>query len=272
MTIGRATPMEEETKLRLDGDGDAAVDVRRVSSAIGTSSTGMDGAVTENGDAGAMSSSSAVVDRAFAAIGRGTVGLAAASAVALAVSGGVGGGWADGGFSGAASAPTGACGALSSERLRVARDVMMCNQENWREKCLANYDDEGGAFSYVDGPGLTKVRGKPAMERYLRNQFDFSRQYLSVEEEVCEADSYVATWSLDMLLGTGPLRNVQGISVLKFKPGSDKIVYHRDFLPDGPIWENAPIVGPLVKLQRQTYTSCMQSDVGCAKILGGVER
>lgn len=271
MTIGRATPMEEETKRRLDGDGAAAADVdddvRRVSSAIGTSSTEMDGTVTD----AVATSSSAVVDRAFAAIGRGTVGLAAASAVALAVSGGVGG-WADGGFSGAASAPTGACGALSSERLRVARDVMMCNQENWREKCLANYDDEGGAFSYVDGPGLTKIRGKPAMERYLRNQFDFSRQYLSVEEEVCEADSYVATWSLDMLLGTGPLRNVQGISVLKFKPGSDKIVYHRDFLPDGPIWENAPIVGPLVKLQRQTYTSCMQSDVGCAKILGGVER
>ena len=266
--------MEEETKRRMDGDGSGGAadddDVRRVSSALGTSSTAMDGAVTENGDTVAMSSSSeAVVDRAFAAIGRGTVGFVAASAVALAVSGD--GGWADGGFSGAASAPTGACGALSSERLRVARDVMMCNQENWREKCLANYDDEGGAFSYVDGPGLTQVRGKPAMERYLRNQFDFSRQYLSVEEEVCEADSYVATWSLDMLLGTGPLRNVQGISVLKFKPGSDKIVYHRDFLPDGPIWENAPIVGPLVKLQRQTYTSCMQSDVGCAKVLGGVE-
>ena len=64
----------------------------------------------------------------------------------------------------------------------------------------------------------------------------------------------------------------QGISVLKFTDDQDssKIVYHRDYLPDGPIWENAPIVGPLVKLQRQTYTSCMQTDIGCAKILGGV--
>jgi hypothetical protein len=26
-----------------------------------------------------------------------------------------------------------------------------------------------------------------------------------------------------------------------------------------------------VKLQRQTYTSCMQTDFGCAKVLGGVE-
>jgi len=29
--------------------------------------------------------------------------------------------------------------------------------------------------------------------------------------------------------------------------------YHRDYLPDGNIWENAPIVGPLVKFQRETY-------------------
>ena len=126
----------------------------------------------------------------------------------------------------------------------------MCNQDNWETGCLENYDD--AAFDYVDGPGLTKIHGKRNMERYLRNQFDFSRQYLTVEDEVCQADSYVATWRLDMLLGTGPLRNISGISVLKFNadPESAKIVYHRDYLPDGPIWENAPIVGPLVKLQR----------------------
>ena len=173
-------------------------------------------------------------------------------------------------FDGTTGAPSGGCGMMSSERLRAARAVMMCNQENWRDGCLANYDD--GSFDYVDGPGLTKIHGKKEMERYLKNQFDFSKQFLTVEEEVCEADSYVATWRLDMLLGTGPLRNVQGISVLKFTDDQDssKIVYHRDYLPDGPIWENAPIVGPLVKLQRQTYTSCMQTDIGCAKILGGV--
>jgi hypothetical protein len=174
-------------------------------------------------------------------------------------------------FGGSVGAPTGACGTMSSERLEAARSVMMCNQDNWEMGCLANYDDE--AFDYVDGPGLTKIHGKRNMERYLRNQFDFSRQYLTVDEEVCQADSYVATWRLDMLLGTGPLRNISGISVLKFNadPESRKIVYHRDYLPDGPIWENAPIVGPLVKLQRQTYTSCMQTDFGCAKVLGGVE-
>jgi hypothetical protein len=146
--------------------------------------------------------------------------------------------------------------------------VMTCNQDNWREGCLNNYDDD---FYYVDGPGLTEVRGKKQMERYLRNQFDFSRQFLTVKEETCAADSYVATWSLDMLLSTGPLRNLSGISTLKFKPDSDTIIYHRDYLADGAITENSPVVGGLVKLQRQTYTSCMQSDIGCAKILGGVK-
>ena len=43
-----------------------------------------------------------------------------------------------------------------------------------------NYDD--GSFDYVDGPGLTKIRGKKEMERYLKNQFDFSKQILTVEE------------------------------------------------------------------------------------------
>ena len=44
--------------------------------------------------------------------------------------------------------------------------------------------------------------------------------------------------------------------------------YHRDYLPDGKIWENAPVVGPLVKFQRATYTACMLSESGCADLLG----
>ena len=46
---------------------------------------------------------------------------------------------------------------MSSERLRAARAVMMCNQENWREPVF------GGAAAdvdYVDGPGRAKIRGK----------------------------------------------------------------------------------------------------------------
>ena len=209
------------------------------------------------------------VDSMFATIGRAVTAAACAAAAATAF-GNDGRMVAATAFVGTTGAPNGMCGTMSTERLRAARAVMMCNQENWRDGCLANYDD--AAFDYVDGPGLTKIHGKKEMERYLKNQFDFSKQFLTVEEEVCEADSYVATWRLDMLLGTGPLRNVQGISVLKFTDDQDsaKIVYHRDYLPDGPIWENAPIVGPLVKLQRQTYTSCMQTDIGCARILGGV--
>jgi len=212
------------------------------------------------------------VDAMFITVGRVVTAAACVAAAATAFDGRMVGATA---FEGTTGAPSGMCGTMSAERLRAARAVMMCNQENWRDGCLANYDDD--AFDYVDGPGLTKIHGKKEMERYLKNQFDFSKQFLTVEEEVCEADSYVATWRLDMLLGTGPLRNVQGISVLKFSDDQDsagnrsaKIVYHRDYLPDGPIWENAPIVGPLVKLQRQTYTSCMQTDIGCARILGGV--
>lgn len=210
---------------------------------------------------------------AFAMLGRAACAVVVVGTIVTAVDGFEGGGK---GFSGTTGAPEGGgCGAMSANRVAVARRVMTCNQDDWREGCLDNYDEED--FSYVDGPGLTKIRGKREMERYLKNQFDFSRQFLTVEDEVCSVDAagddnYVATWRLDMLLGTGALRDIQGISVLKFAPGeSNKIRYHRDYLPDGPIWERAPIVGPLVKLQRQTYTACMQSDVGCAKVLGGVE-
>jgi hypothetical protein len=44
--------------------------------------------------------------------------------------------------------------------------------------------------------------------------------------------------------------------------------YHRDYLPDGKIWEQAPVVGPLVKFQRETYVGCMMSPRGCADLLG----
>jgi len=41
------------------------------------------------------------------------------------------------------------------------------------------------------------------MALYLRNQFEFSRQYLTVSEETCAADTYIGTWTLDMDLGRG---------------------------------------------------------------------
>ena len=50
--------------------------------------------------------------------------------------------------------------------------------------------------------------------------------------------------------------------------GGNVVRYHRDYLPDGKIWENAPIVGPLVKFQRETYVGCMLSPGGCADLLG----
>ena len=110
--------------------------------------------------------------------------------------------------------PAGAtCGTFSAARTAVARDVLTCNQDNWEAGCLSHYSED---VTYVDGPGLTNVRGKDAMARYLKNQFDFSRQYLTVSDETCVGDTYVARWSLDMDLGTGNLRGMPGISVLKF--------------------------------------------------------
>ena len=173
-------------------------------------------------------------------------------------------------------APAGStCGDFSARRTRVAREILTCNQENWETNCLAHYSDD---LRYVDGPGLTNVRGKDAMATYLRNQFEFSNQWLTVTEETCAADTYVAEWSLDMDLGTGELREMPGISVLRFVPrepsagdGDEEanlVAYHRDYLPDGKIWENAPVVGPLVKFQRETYQSCMLSPKGCVDLLG----
>ena len=175
--------------------------------------------------------------------------------------------------------PAGAtCGDFSAKRTQVARDILTCNQDNWRENCLAHYSND---LEYTDGPGLTRIRGVVQMGTYLKNQFQFSRQYLTVSDETCAAGTYVAEWSLDMDLGTGELRKMPGISVLRFvqpdasSAGDDAsseeanlVAYHRDYLPDGKIWENAPVVGPLVKFQRETYQSCMLSPKGCVDLLG----
>ena len=175
--------------------------------------------------------------------------------------------------------PGATCGDFSAQRTKVAREILTCNQDNWEQDCLAHYSD---TLQYVDGPGLTKVFGLKNMKTYLANQFAFSNQWLTVETETCAADTYIATWSLDMDLGTGNLVDMPGISVLKFEgedvgdasgdqsssPKSQLVKYHRDYLPDGKIWEQAPVVGPLVKFQRETYMGCMLSDRGCAELLG----
>ena len=165
------------------------------------------------------------------------------------------------------------CGTFTKERLKVAREILTCNQEqgdtNWHQACLQNYTND---VEYVDGPGLTHVFSKEQMRQYLKNQFDFSRQWLTVETEICENDSYVAEWKLAMDLGIGSFRDLPGVTVLRFDEGQKEknlVKYHRDYLPDGNIVERQPVVGNLVKYQRETYTKCMASKEGCVGLLGG---
>lgn len=166
---------------------------------------------------------------------------------------------------------TSTCGNFSKERLDIARQILICNQEsgakNWKQACLSHYSAN---VEYTDGPGLTRVVGRDNMRQYLKNQFDFSRQWLSVTDEVCDADKYVAEWNLSMDLGIGSFRDLPGVTVLKFmEDGSDLVKYHRDYLPDGNIVERQPVVGNLVKFQRETYSRCMASKEGCVGLLGG---
>ena len=163
------------------------------------------------------------------------------------------------------------CGNFSKERLDIARQILICNQEsgakNWKQACLSHYSAN---VEYTDGPGLTRVVGRDNMRQYLKNQFDFSRQWLSVIDEVCDGDKYVAEWNLSMDLGIGSFRDLPGVTVLKFmEDGSDLVKYHRDYLPDGNIVERQPVVGNLVKFQRETYSRCMASKEGCVGLLGG---
>jgi len=76
---------------------------------------------------------------------------------------------------------TSTCGNFSKERLDIARQILICNQEsgakNWKQACLSHYSAN---VEYTDGPGLTRVVGRDNMRQYLKNQFDFSRQWLSV--------------------------------------------------------------------------------------------
>ena len=166
---------------------------------------------------------------------------------------------------------TSTCGNFSKERLDIARQILICNQEsgakNWKQACLSHYSAN---VEYTDGPGLTRVVGRDNMRQYLKNQFDFSRQWLSVTDEVCDEDKYVAEWNLSMDLGIGSFRDLPGVTVLKFmEDGSDLVKYHRDYLPDGNIVERQPVVGNLVKFQRETYSRCMASKEGCVGLLGG---
>ena len=70
----------------------------------------------------------------------------------------------------------------------MARDVLVCNQENWTTACLEHFAPD---VEYADGSKLAKINGKENMRTYLKNQFSFSRQWLRVKSEVCQDDTYV---------------------------------------------------------------------------------
>jgi hypothetical protein len=101
---------------------------------------------------------------------RWATGAAAAGVVSLGVMAGVGDGTLGLGIGGAAAArsevlktgyPSGAsCGDFTAARTQVARDILTCNQDNWRENCLAHYSD---SLVYTDGPGLTHIAGRVAL-------------------------------------------------------------------------------------------------------------
>ena len=59
---------------------------------------------------------------------------------------------------------TAACGNFTKERLDIARQILVCNQEpgakNWKQACLSHYSAN---VEYTDGPGLTHVVGRENM-------------------------------------------------------------------------------------------------------------
>ncbi len=146
---------------------------------------------------------------------------------------------------------------FSSERLAIAREVMLYKNDNW-EIAVANYTDD-----IIYEEAIVRVQGKENMIIWLQNMFKTSKVDLRIVDETYAGDHYMCTWLMKMEITIVPYiykanYEIEGASLLKFN-ADNKVYYHRDVYSDADILEKIPVLGYNTKAFRNIFRMMTQT-------------
>ena len=147
------------------------------------------------------------------------------------------------------AASTASATLTETQKARSVRINKAFNEFNITQMSLLDgfYDVD---IEFIDP--VHKLNGMESLKKYYADmyknvqsiRFDFT-------SETVQGDTHVMTWVMHLsasgLNGGKPVA-VDGTSILKFNPATDKVIYHRDYLDMGQfIYEHIPVLGSVIR-------------------------
>ncbi|MCU4175658.1 nuclear transport factor 2 family protein [Carboxylicivirga sp. N1Y90] len=116
-----------------------------------------------------------------------------------------------------------------NHQLDVGRLLVQLDAENWPSVIPYLADD----YEYHDP--IVDIYSPDTMAEFLARLFAGSTDlYTVVEDETLVDDIYMATWTMTGIVN-GAVIEAPGMSIVKFKPGTEMVMYSRDYYSEGDI-------------------------------------
>ncbi len=146
---------------------------------------------------------------------------------------------------------------LRRERLEIGRALIEINNADW-QSLLPYYTND---IEYHDP--IVDIYGIDTLVPFLGRLFASSGDLITtVEDESLVDGVYTATWTMSGLFNGIPY-SAKGMSILKFRPGSAKAYYSRDYYTEGDIMATVPGLDQAIGGFRTYYRCAVDPTFTC---------
>jgi hypothetical protein len=146
---------------------------------------------------------------------------------------------------------------LRRERLEIGRALIEINNADW-QSLLPYYTND---IEYHDP--IVDIYGIDTLVPFLGRLFASSGDLITtVEDESLVDGVYTATWTMSGLFNGIPY-SAKGMSILKFRPGSAKACYSRDYYTEGDIMATVPGLDQAIGGFRTYYRCAVDPTFTC---------
>ena len=146
---------------------------------------------------------------------------------------------------------------LRRERLEIGRALIEINNADW-QSLLPYYTND---IEYHDP--IVDIYGIDTLVPFLGRLFASSGDLITtVEDESLVDGVYTATWTMSGLFNGIPY-SAKGMSILKFRPGSAKACYSRDYYTEGDIMATVPGLDQAIGGFRTYYRCAVDPTFDC---------
>jgi len=146
---------------------------------------------------------------------------------------------------------------INRERREIGRALIEVQSYNW-PGVLPYYTDD---VEYQDP--IVTIEGIDMMTEFLARLFISTPDLVTViEDETCINNKYMATWTMYGAFDGVPYA-ANGMSVMKFRPGSTQVYYQKDYYTESDIMINIPGLAEPAEAFRVYYRCAVDPTFDC---------